>query len=106
MCGIAGYAALDPKRPLDAAAVEPMLACVAHRGPDDSGVHTAPGIVLGHRRLSVIDLAKGHQPLYGASRETILVANGEVYNYRELAKELSARGHRFDTSSDSEVAAH
>jgi asparagine synthase (glutamine-hydrolysing) len=83
-----------------------MLACVAHRGPDDSGVHTAPGVVLGHRRLSIIDLEHGHQPLFGQSPQTLLVANGEIYNYRELANELRARGHRFATASDSEVAAH
>ena len=106
MCGIAGYAALDPRRPLDAAAVTPMLDALAHRGPDDAGVFTDAGIVLGHRRLSIIDLAGGHQPLFGQAPTTALVVNGEIYNYRELAAELKGRGHAFRTASDSEVAAH
>ena len=83
-----------------------MLACVAHRGPDDQGIHTAPGTVLGHRRLSIIDVAGGHQPLFGARPSTAVVCNGEIYNYRELAAELTALGHTFETRSDTEVAAH
>ena len=106
MCGIAGYAALDPARPLDTAAVGPMLSCIRHRGPDDEGVFTGAGIVLGHRRLSVIDVEHGHQPLYGRSPNTVIVINGEVYNYRELAAELRATGSVFKTASDSEVVAH
>jgi asparagine synthase (glutamine-hydrolysing) len=106
MCGIAGYAALDPRRPLENGAVHAMLACVAHRGPDDEGVFESPGIVLGHRRLSVIDVEGGHQPLFGEDPRTAIVCNGEVYNYRELARELRAQGHTFHTRSDSEVAAH
>ena len=106
MCGIAGYAALDPSRPLDASPVRGMLACVAHRGPDDEGVHGVPGIVLGHRRLSIIDVAGGHQPLFGVTEQTAIVCNGEVYNYRELARELTSKGHHFRTASDTEVAAH
>jgi asparagine synthase (glutamine-hydrolysing) len=106
MCGITGFAALDPSRPLDSAAVRAMLSCIAHRGPDDEGVHTAPGIVLGHRRLSIIDVEGGHQPLFGATEQTALICNGEIYNYRELRRELEARGHHFRTASDSEVAAH
>jgi asparagine synthase (glutamine-hydrolysing) len=106
MCGIAGIAAFDADRDIDAAPLDAMLACVRHRGPDDEGVHIQPGIVLGHRRLSVIDVDGGHQPLRGARDTTIAVVNGEVYNYRELARELEARGSRFRTASDSEVAAH
>jgi asparagine synthase (glutamine-hydrolysing) len=106
MCGIAGYAALDPRRPLDSGPVPGMLRCIAHRGPDDEGVFESPGIVLGHRRLSVIDVAGGHQPLYGQDERTAIVCNGEIYNYRELARELSANGHTFRTRSDTEVAAH
>ncbi len=106
MCGIAGYAALDPRMPLDATHAAAMLACVAHRGPDDHGVHAAAGIVLGHRRLSVIDVAGGHQPIHGARQSTVAVVNGEIYNYRELRAELDARGHAFRTGSDSEVVAH
>jgi asparagine synthase (glutamine-hydrolysing) len=106
MCGIAGIAALDGGRDIDAAPVAAMLACVRHRGPDDEGVHVEPGIVLGHRRLSVIDVQGGHQPLRGSLDTTVAVINGEVYNYRELARELEGRGSRFRTASDSEVAAH
>jgi asparagine synthase (glutamine-hydrolysing) len=106
MCGIAGAAALDPRRPIDAAPIAAMLACLRHRGPDDEGVHEESGVVLGHRRLSVIDVAGGHQPLRGRCDTTVAVVNGEVYNYRELAHELAAGGSRFRTASDSEVAAH
>ncbi|MGH7500184.1 MAG: asparagine synthetase B family protein [Longimicrobiales bacterium] len=106
MCGIAGYAALDPRRPLDSGPVLAMLRCIAHRGPDDEGVFESPGIVLGHRRLSIIDVEAGHQPLFGQDERTAIVCNGEIYNYRELARELSAKGHTFRTRSDTEVAAH
>lgn len=107
MCGIAGYAALDPRAArLDPSHIRPMLACLAHRGPDDEGDYVDDGIVLGHRRLSIIDVTGGHQPLYGARDTTVLIVNGEIYNYRELTRELVARGHRFRTASDSEVAAH
>jgi asparagine synthase (glutamine-hydrolysing) len=107
MCGIAGIAAIDSGRGgLDASPIRSMLTCLKHRGPDDEGEFVAEGVVIGHRRLSVIDVAGGHQPLYGARETTVIVVNGEIYNYRELKKELSARGHVFRTSSDSEVAAH
>jgi len=106
VCGIAGYAALDPTRPLDGSDVGSMLACIRHRGPDDEGVFVGPGVVLGHRRLSIIDVEHGHQPLHGRSPDTIIVINGEVYNYRELGSELRRSGSRFRTASDSEVVAH
>ena len=100
MCGIAGLAALDAREPIDAGPIAGMLARLAHRGPDDEGIHSAPGIVLGHRRLSIIDVAGGHQPLFGARPSTAVVCNGEIYNYRELAAELTALGHTFQTRSD------
>src|SRR5437762_8381910 len=107
MCGIAGYAALDPRATaLDIAPLAGMLSCLRHRGPDDEGVHCADGVVLGQRRLAVIDVAGGHQPLFGARDSTVIIANGEIYNYRELAQELRARGHAFRSASDTEVAAH
>ena len=106
MCGIAGIVALDPQRPVSAAPMTDMLACIRHRGPDDNGIHALPGVVLGHHRLSIIDVASGHQPLFGRRDSTVVVINGEVYNYRELARELAASGSRFRTASDSEVAAH
>jgi asparagine synthase (glutamine-hydrolysing) len=106
MCGIAGFAAIDPRLALDPAPIRAMLSCLAHRGPDDEGEYIADGVVLGHRRLSIIDVTGGHQPLYGARSTTVLIINGEIYNYRELTKELADRGHTFRTASDSEVAAH
>ena len=106
MCGIAGYATFDPAGRADASAIRRMLACISHRGPDDEGDFTDQGVVLGHRRLSVIDVQGGHQPLFGARTSTVVVCNGEIYNYRELARELRARGHEFRTASDTEVAAH
>jgi asparagine synthase (glutamine-hydrolysing) len=106
MCGIAGIAALDSSQVIDTAPLGDMLACVRHRGPDDEGMHAAPGVVLGHRRLSVIDVEGGHQPLAGRDDSTMAVVNGEVYNYRALADELRSMGSRFRTGSDSEVAAH
>ena len=106
MCGIAGIAALDGRGVVDARPMQGMLACIRHRGPDDQGIHCEDAIVLGHRRLSVIDVQGGHQPLTGRRDTTIAVVNGEVYNYRELGRELTAKGSRFRTRSDSEVAAH
>ena len=106
MCGIVGIASLDPRRAIDLAPMSGMLRCVAHRGPDDEGVFSAPGVALGHRRLSVIDVEGGHQPLFGAHPETAIICNGELYNYRTLAQRLAQRGHTFKTRSDCEVAAH
>jgi asparagine synthase (glutamine-hydrolysing) len=106
MCGIAGIAALDSARPVDSRPLAAMLACLRHRGPDDEGVHAAGSVALGHRRLSIIDVATGHQPLHGRRDSTVAVVNGEVYNYRELGEELTAGGSRFRTRSDSEVVAH
>ena len=106
MCGIAGYATFDPRGVADAGALRAMLSCIRHRGPDDEGEFVDGGVVLGHRRLSVIDVAGGHQPLFGARSSTVVICNGEIYNYRELAEQLRARGHQFRTRSDTEVAAH
>ncbi len=98
MCGIAGMAGRR-----DEALVLRMTELLAHRGPDDAGCHAEEGITLGHCRLSIIDLDGGHQPMaYGDGRYW-LVYNGEVYNYRELRRNLEARGHVFRTRSDTEV---
>jgi asparagine synthase (glutamine-hydrolysing) len=83
-----------------------MLGALAHRGPDDEGVHTEPGLFLGQRRLSIIDLEGGHQPLANEDGSVWIVFNGEIYNYRELRDELLAKGHRFATRSDTEVIVH
>jgi asparagine synthase (glutamine-hydrolysing) len=100
MCGIAGIlGTLDPEGE-DIAA---MLRSLAHRGPDGEGIHRESGAVLGHRRLSIIDLEGGRQPLRNAEGTIWLVCNGEIYNYVELRQQLEARGHRFVTHSDCEV---
>ena len=105
MCGIAGAVALRPDARPDRDRVLAMSACVAHRGPDGEGLWTAPSgrAILAHRRLSVIDLATGAQPMTAADDAAGLVFNGEIYNYRELRDELRAEGYRFRTESDTEV---
>lgn len=107
MCGIAGLLLPDaePGRlPAAVRTVEAMNALQAHRGPDDAGVYDAPGIVLGHRRLSILDLSsRGHQPLQLADTPYWIVHNGEVYNYRELRTELTAQGFHFCSETDTEV---
>jgi len=77
-----------------------------HRGPDEGGLHIEPGVGLGHRRLSIIDLMTGRQPLYNEDRSVVVVFNGEIYNYRELLPELRGLGHVFRTKSDTEVIVH
>jgi asparagine synthase (glutamine-hydrolysing) len=100
MCGIAGIVgALDPA----GADIAAMLQALAHRGPDGEGIHSDGMAVLGHRRLSIIDLAGGRQPLRNSEGTIWLVCNGEIYNYVELRAQLEARGHRFVTHSDCEV---
>lgn len=98
MCGIAGIAG-----PPDPALVEKMARLLAHRGPDGEGFHHGEGISLGHRRLSIIDRAGGHQPVGDATGRYWLVYNGELYNYRALREELRAAGHAFHSRCDTEV---
>ena len=83
-----------------------MTGALAHRGPDDRGAYDDPDIALGFRRLSVIDLETGQQPIRLADDRAVIVLNGEIYNYRELRRELLGRGHRFRTESDTEVVVH
>ncbi|HSL21365.1 MAG TPA: asparagine synthase (glutamine-hydrolyzing) [Vicinamibacterales bacterium] len=110
MCGIAGFAERDARgssSPESAfALVHAMCDVIRHRGPDDEGVHTGPGVGLGMRRLSIIDLSTGHQPIHNETRDVWVVFNGEIYNYRELRRELESCGHRFYTSSDTESIVH
>ncbi len=103
MCGIAGIFHCGTVKPVDPARVERMSNALAHRGPDASGVWTAPGVGLGHRRLSIIDLAGSPQPMHSADGRGVLVFNGEIYNFRELRRELAALGATFRTDGDSEV---
>jgi asparagine synthase (glutamine-hydrolysing) len=100
MCGIAGILSPDPSRPV---AMERMLKALEHRGPDGEGAFHDPLVSLGHRRLSIIDLEGGKQPLCNVERTIWLVCNGEIYNYRELRRGLESDGHRFLTHSDCEV---
>ena len=103
MCGIAGIFHLSTPKPVDPARVERMCAAMVHRGPDGDGVWTAQGVGLGHRRLSIIDLAGSPQPMASSDGRAMLVFNGEIYNYRELREELRAAGAQFHTDGDSEV---
>lgn len=103
MCGIAGIFHPDANWPGDEAAVSRMCDAIAHRGPDGAGVWSAPGVTLGHRRLSIIDLAGSPQPMASSDGRAVLVFNGEIYNFRELRAELAAQGARFRTDGDSEV---
>ncbi|HEU4597997.1 MAG TPA: asparagine synthase (glutamine-hydrolyzing) [Pyrinomonadaceae bacterium] len=108
MCGIAGFVgdvdALAGGERRDV--LERMCRVIAHRGPDDQGTLVEGGAALGMRRLSIIDLAGGHQPLSGCDPSLSIVFNGEIYNYRELRRELEARGHAFKTDSDTETIVH
>jgi asparagine synthase (glutamine-hydrolysing) len=106
MCGIAGRFNYDPLRPIDRGVLTAMTDAAAHRGPDASGCHVAPGIGLGHRRLSIIDLSTGDQPLCNETGTVWTVFNGEIYNFADVRAELAARGHRFRTGSDTEVIVH
>lgn len=109
MCGITGWASNDPKRsPFDgdAALLSAMCGTIAHRGPDDEGVWLGPGAALGMRRLSVIDLKTGDQPVWNEDRSVLAVMNGELYNFREVRADLEEKGHRFETSSDTEILPH
>src|SRR5262245_25655631 len=106
MCGIAGIFDANARREVDRALIERMNVSLFHRGPDGAGLHVEAGIGLGHRRLSIIDLSTGQQPLYNEDESICVVFNGEIYNFQELAAELAARGHRFRTHSDTEVIVH
>ncbi|NML93688.1 XrtA/PEP-CTERM system amidotransferase [Novosphingobium olei] len=103
MCGIAGIFHTEGLKPVDPTRVRAMCDAIAHRGPDGDGIWTAPGVGLGHRRLAIIDLAGSPQPMASADGAAMLVFNGEIYNYRELRRELAAEGMQFHTDGDSEV---
>src|SRR6056297_796585 len=102
MCGISGILYFDRSRPVAAEVTRRMADAMAHRGPDADGFWSGPGIGLAHRRLSIIDLAGGEQPMTDASGSLHVVFNGEIYNYPSLRENLIARGHPLRTHSDTE----
>ncbi|MEO8485876.1 MAG: asparagine synthase (glutamine-hydrolyzing) [Betaproteobacteria bacterium] len=106
MCGIAGIAYSDVARVPEADLLRRMTDILRHRGPDGEGFHAAPGIGLGFRRLAIIDLATGEQPIANEDGSIVVVCNGEIYNHVELRASLEARGHRFRTRSDVETIVH
>jgi asparagine synthase (glutamine-hydrolysing) len=103
MCGIAGIFHLETAKPVDPARIRLMTDAMLHRGPDGNGCWTAPGVGLGHLRLSIIDLEGSAQPMLSEDEACVLTFNGEIYNFQEVRAELAAMGHRFRTSGDTEV---
>jgi asparagine synthase (glutamine-hydrolysing) len=111
MCGIAGFVeSAETRSPVNPeqsrALIHRMCDVIRHRGPDDEGMFVEPGVALGMRRLSIIDLSTGHQPIHNEDRTVWMVFNGEIYNFRELRTQLEAAGHRFYTATDTEVIVH
>jgi asparagine synthase (glutamine-hydrolysing) len=106
MCGITGIFDTRTRRPVAPDVLQRMNDSQLHRGPDEGSLHIEPGLGLGHRRLSIIDLATGQQPLFNEDGSVVVVFNGEIYNYQELILELQSLGHVFHTRSDTEVIVH
>jgi asparagine synthase (glutamine-hydrolysing) len=106
MCGIAGQFNFQRHEPVERETIVRMADSIAHRGPDDEGFFITGPVGLGFRRLSIIDLAGGHQPMSDAEETVWIIFNGEIYNYRELRAELQKKGHQFRTNSDTEVIIH
>ena len=106
MCGICGKLVFDKQAAVAPSLLSSMLQTIQHRGPDDEGKYFAPQVGVGHRRLSIIDLSLGHQPLANEDDTVWIVFNGEIYNYQDLRQDLLTRGHVFKTHSDTEVIIH
>jgi asparagine synthase (glutamine-hydrolysing) len=106
MCGITGQYNFERHEPVERETIVRMARSIAHRGPDDEGFFIAGPVGLGFRRLSIIDLAGGHQPMSDAKETVWVIFNGEIYNYKELRAELQSKGHQFRTNSDTEVIIH
>ena len=103
MCGIVGWFDLKGHRNADRGLLRAMSDSIRHRGPDGDGHHFEPGLGFGHRRLAVIDLVTGDQPMFSPDKTLCLVFNGEIFNFQVLRRDLEARGHHFVTHSDTEV---
>ena len=108
MCGIAGFINKDRNAPEAERGIllDRMCKVITHRGPDEQGQTVRGRAALGMRRLSIIDLKSGQQPIYSADGSKFIVFNGEIYNYRELKKELESLGYKFKTNSDTETIIH
>src|SRR5215469_3244224 len=106
MCGIAGIVSSDRTERIEEVAVRQMCDAIVHRGPDDEGLLANRNVGLGMRRLSIIDLTGGHQPIFNEDRSAWIVFNGEIYNFPELRPELEAKGHHFVTHTDTETIVH
>src|SRR5690348_14754592 len=106
MCGIVGLVHGDPGRPVSPALIRCMCDAIRHRGPDDEGIHTDGPVGVGMRRLSIIDVEGGRQPIFSEDGSKVIVFNGEIYNYRDLRRDLIGRGHRFTTHGDTETILH
>ncbi len=106
MCGITGLYHYASERPVEQSVLQRMTDVIAHRGPDDDGFHIAGRAGLGHRRLSIIDVSGGHQPIFNEDGTVAIVFNGEIYNYKELAALVEAKGHTLKTRSDTETIVH
>src|ERR1700722_1158892 len=105
MCGICGVIGIERTEEAEAI-TRRMTEAIRHRGPDDDGLFLAPSVALGMRRLSIIDLPGGHQPVFNEAGNVAIVFNGEIYNFRQLRGALETRGHVFRTHSDTEVIVH
>lgn len=106
MCGIAGIVTWEKGRRVDSLTIHEMCGTIVHRGPDDEGIYASGSVGLGMRRLSIIDVAGGHQPVHNEDKSVWIVFNGEIYNFPDLRKELEGQGHRFYTNTDTEAIVH
>src|SRR5438876_4485771 len=106
MCGIAGIFNYREAGAIDPALIRQMAQTIVHRGPNDEGFYITPCIGLAHRRLSIIDLKTGHQPMFNEDGSVVIVFNGEIYNHEELRRRLEGKGHCFRTHSDTEAIIH
>src|SRR5260370_34823908 len=106
VCRIVGFIDVEGGQDSAKPLIDSMCTTIRHRGPDDQGTWIGDGVALGMRRLSIIDLAGGHQPIFNEDQSVLVVFNGEIYNYRELRHLLEVRGHHFQTTSDTEAIVH